>query len=170
MLESIQSRFEFSIHLSVNVFPANQPRIQRNVWKVQNTTGRFLAPLHPSNFVRKILCLVPKVSNSWIVQKRSFLKIIWHRISIQTLLFQDVFAYPSKWRRKPWQGLLLRSVTDQNCSSHILSQPEVKITTNRDLLGRVFPRFTLATCICFECWLANCITYVCCDWQEWLLS
>ena len=35
-----------------------------NVWKVQNTTGRFLSQLHPSNFVLKILFLVPKVSNS----------------------------------------------------------------------------------------------------------
>ena len=34
------------------------------------------------------LFLVPKVSNSWIFQKRCFLKIIWHRISIQTLFFQ----------------------------------------------------------------------------------
>ena len=38
--------------------------IQTNVWKVQNTTGRFLSQLHPFNFVLKILFLVPKVSNS----------------------------------------------------------------------------------------------------------
>ena len=62
--------------------------IQTNVWKVQNTTGRFLSQLHPSNFVLKILFLVPKVSNSWMFEKRCFMKIIWHRISIQTLLFQ----------------------------------------------------------------------------------
>ena len=34
--------------------------------------------------------------------KAMFMKIIWHRISIQTLLFQDVFAYSTKWRRKPF--------------------------------------------------------------------
>ena len=62
--------------------------IQTNVWKVQNTTGRFLSQLHPSNFVLKVLFLVPKVSNSWIFLKRCFMKVIWHRISIQTLLFQ----------------------------------------------------------------------------------
>ena len=39
-------------------------------------------------FFLKILFLVPKVSNSWIFQKRCFIKIIQHRISIQTLLFQ----------------------------------------------------------------------------------
>ena len=39
-------------------------------------------------FFLKILFLVPKVSNSWIFQERWFMKIIWHRISIQTLLFQ----------------------------------------------------------------------------------
>ena len=77
VLESIRSHFEFSIHFFVcDVFPAKQPQTQRNVWKVQNTTGRFLASLHSSNFVHKILCLVPKVSNSSIVQKRSFMKII----------------------------------------------------------------------------------------------
>ena len=57
-------------------------------------------------FLIKILFLVPKVSNSWIFQKQCFMKIIWHRISIQTLLFQDVFAYLSKWHWKPWWGLL----------------------------------------------------------------
>ena len=58
-------------------------KIPRSVWKIQITTGRFLAQLHRSNFVLKILFLVPKVSNSWIFQKRSFMKISWHRISIQ---------------------------------------------------------------------------------------
>ena len=62
--------------------------LQTNVWKVQNTTGRFLAQLHPSNFFPKLLFLVPKISNSWIFQKWCFMRIIWHRIFIQTLLFQ----------------------------------------------------------------------------------
>ena len=39
-------------------------------------------------FFLKILLLVLKVSKSWVFQKRCFMKIIWHRISIQTLLFQ----------------------------------------------------------------------------------
>ena len=64
VLESIQSRFEFSIHLSEMSFPRTTLKYIDKLWKVQNTTGRFLAPLHPSNFVRKMLCLVPKVSNS----------------------------------------------------------------------------------------------------------
>ena len=57
MPESVQSCFELSIH-----FPVFFSRelflvavhcwfaLQVNVWKVQNTTGRFLAQLHPSNF------------------------------------------------------------------------------------------------------------------------
>ena len=57
MPESVQSCFELSIH-----FPVFFTRelflvafhswfaIQTNVWKVQNTTGRFLAQLHPSIF------------------------------------------------------------------------------------------------------------------------
>ena len=39
-------------------------------------------------FFPKILFLVPNVFSSWIFQKWCFMKIIWHRISIQTLLFQ----------------------------------------------------------------------------------
>ena len=57
MPESVQSCFELSIH-----FPVIFSRelflvvfhgwfaIQTNVWKVKNTTGRFLAQLRPSNF------------------------------------------------------------------------------------------------------------------------
>ena len=51
----------------------------------------FPSLLHPSNFFLKILFLVPKVSNSWIFQKRCFMELIWHRISIQTLLFQTCY-------------------------------------------------------------------------------
>ena len=95
MPESVQSCFELSIHLSVSEPAVNcsknssrGKKIQWNVRKVQNTTGRFLAQLHPSKFLLKILFLVPKVSNSRIFQKRCFLKIIWHPISVQTLLFR----------------------------------------------------------------------------------
>ena len=51
MPESVQSCFELSIHLSVFFFPRTELfsvavhgcfAIQTNVWKVQNTTGRFL--------------------------------------------------------------------------------------------------------------------------------
>ena len=42
----------------------------------------------PPIFFLNIVYLVPKVSNSSIFQKRCFMKIIWHLISIQTLLFQ----------------------------------------------------------------------------------
>ena len=93
--ESVQSCFELSIHFPVffsrELFLAPVHgwfALQTNVWKVQNTTGRFLAQLHPSNFFLKILFLVLKVSNSWIFQKRCFMKVIWHMISIQTLLSQ----------------------------------------------------------------------------------
>ena len=109
--ESIQSCFEPPTHfpvffscklflIAVHSWFAGKD-LQTNVWKCQNATRCFLAQLHsPVNFC-KILYLVPKVSNSWIFQKRCFMKIIWHRISIQTLLFQDVFAYQSRWLPNP---------------------------------------------------------------------
>ena len=69
--ESVQSSFELSIHLSVLRISrelllkiVHGKKIQGNVWKVQNMTGRFLAQLHPSNFFLKILSPVPTVSNS----------------------------------------------------------------------------------------------------------
>ena len=67
MPESVQSCFELSIHLSVKrtaTKNSSREKLQGNVWKVQNTTGRFLAQLHPSNFFLKTLFLMPKVSNS----------------------------------------------------------------------------------------------------------
>ena len=72
MPESVQSCFELSIHFPVFFFPRaiftavhGWFVIQTNVWEVQNTTGRFLVQLHPSNFFfLEILFLVPKVSNS----------------------------------------------------------------------------------------------------------
>ena len=88
MPDSVQSCFELSIHLSV-FFPRELFlvavhgwfAIQTNVWKVQNTTGSFLVQLHPSNFsLIKILLLVLTHTNTVI---------------------SDLFAYSSKWRRKP---------------------------------------------------------------------
>ena len=102
MPESVQTCFElfiyFPVVFSCELFLAAVHgwfAIQTNVWKSQNATRCFLAQLHSSVIFCKILCIVPKVSNSWILQKRCFM------IFIQTLLFQDVFAYSSKWRRKP---------------------------------------------------------------------
>ena len=88
--------------------------------KIQNATGYFLAQLHSSICSWKILCLVPKVSNSWIFQKWSFMKIIWHWISLQTLYFktclpvrQDGFQNCDKVR---WYTLDLQSQAQRTCA------------------------------------------------------
>ena len=69
--ESVQSCFElfiqFPVFFSRELFLVAVHgwfAFQTNVWKVQNTTGNFLAQLHPSNFFLKTFFLVPKVSNS----------------------------------------------------------------------------------------------------------
>ena len=70
MPESVQSCFELSIHFPVifscelflEQFTAGS--LRDNGMESSNTTGRFLAQLHPSKFFLKILFLVPKVSNS----------------------------------------------------------------------------------------------------------
>ena len=96
-------------HFHTFVCIANQPwYATKNSSREKNTGKCMESSKHnwtPSGtatslqfFFLKIFFLVPKVSNSWIFQKQCFMKIIWHWISIQTLLFQDVFAYSSK----PW--------------------------------------------------------------------
>ena len=57
MPENVQSCFELPIHFPVFfsrelflVAVHGWFALQTNVWKVQNTTGCFLAQLHPSNF------------------------------------------------------------------------------------------------------------------------
>ena len=79
------------------------------------------ATVIPPFFFLKILFLVPKVSKLWIFQKRCFMKIIWHRISIQTLFFQACLptrqngvenrdkAYLLRWFPEPWQSLLMEA-------------------------------------------------------------
>ena len=71
MPESVQSCFEFSTHFPVFFYRElflvavhGWFAIQTNVWKIQNTTGRSLVQLYPSDFFLKILFPVPKVSNS----------------------------------------------------------------------------------------------------------
>ena len=76
--------------------------IQTNVWKVQNTTGRFLSQLHPSNFVLKILFLVPKVSNSWNFSETMFYENYLTLDFRTNTVISSLFAYLSKWHRKPW--------------------------------------------------------------------
>ena len=61
--ESAQSCFKVSIHFPACIFfprtffssSSRLVRYQTIVWKVQNTTGCFLAQLHPSNFFLIIL-------------------------------------------------------------------------------------------------------------------
>ena len=70
MPQSVQSCFELSIHIPV-VFSRELIlvavhgwfAIQTNVWKFQNATGCFLAQIHSSVILCKILCIVPKVSD-----------------------------------------------------------------------------------------------------------
>ena len=83
MPESVQSCFELSIHFPVFfshelflVAVHDWFAVQVNVWKCQNAIRCFLAQIHSSVIFCKILCIVPKVSNSRIFHKRFFMKII----------------------------------------------------------------------------------------------
>ena len=148
MLESVQPCwFELSMHFS-GFFPRRTScdllkivrglvrwnYLDTNVWRVQNATGCFLAQPHSSMFFCKILCLVSKVSHWRILQKRSFVKIIWHRIPIQTLLFQDVYAHPSKWlQNRDVKGLLIFAVEGNRLCA--------KIETHKIFHATRYPRY-----------------------------
>ena len=103
MPESVQSCFELSIHFPV-FFSREQFlvavhgwfAIQTNVWKVQNTTGRFLAQLHPSNFFPSAKSFqFMNFSDAMFFE--NYLTLDFHTNTV----ISDVFAYSSKWRRKP---------------------------------------------------------------------
>ena len=108
MPESVQSCFALSIHLSVKrtcrellLKIVRGKKIQGNVWKVQNTIGRFLVQLHPSNFFLKILLASDKsfqfMNFSEAMFYENYLTSDFHTNTV----ISSLFAYPSKWRRKP---------------------------------------------------------------------
>ena len=81
--------------------------IQTNVWKCQNATRCFLVQLHSSVIFCKILCccIVPEVSNSWIFQKRCFMKTSdFH--AYKHCYFKTCLPTHQEWLPKPWKGLL----------------------------------------------------------------
>ena len=108
MLERVQSCFEFSIHLSVwrtsrelLLKIVRGKKIQTNVWKVQNTTGRFLARLHPSKFFSYNPFTSAKSFQCMIFSEAMFYENYLTSDFHTNTVISDVFAYPSKWRRKP---------------------------------------------------------------------
>ena len=70
---------------------SSREKIQGNVWKVQNTTGRFLTQLHPSNFFRKNLFLL---SQKFPIREFFRSDVLWKLFDIgfpyKILLLQDV--------------------------------------------------------------------------------
>ena len=90
---------------------ANQPwtsaknnsreKIQGNVWKVQNATGRFLSQLHPSIFFS--LNPFPSAKSFQFMNfpeaivYKNYLTSDFHTNTV----ISSLFAYPSKWCRKP---------------------------------------------------------------------
>ena len=95
MPESVQSCFELSMHFPVFFFRelfleqfTAGSQYRQTYGKFETRLDAFWHSYIPPIFFLKILFLVPNVSNSWLFQKRCFMKIIWHRISKQTLLFR----------------------------------------------------------------------------------
>ena len=76
--------------------------IQINVWKVQNTTGRFLSQLRTSIFFSSNPFPSAKsfqfMTFSEAMFYENYLTSDFHTNTVISILF----AYSSKWRRKPW--------------------------------------------------------------------
>ena len=82
--------FKLSIHLSVSKSEENYRQIYEKI-----CTGT------PQKLSRTILCLVEIVyTTDSFFQNSRFLEIIPHLILIQTVI-SHMFAYSSRWRRKP---------------------------------------------------------------------
>ena len=108
MPESVQSCFELSIQFPVFFFPRGIFRavhgwfaLQTNVWKVQNTTGRFLAHVNPSDFF-----FLKSFSGAKSFQFINFSEAMFYENYLTSnfhtnTVISRLFAYSSKWRRKP---------------------------------------------------------------------
>ena len=108
MPESVQLCFELSIHFPVFfsrelflVAVHGWFAIQTNVWKIQNTTGLFLALLHPSNFFS-----LNRFPTAKSFQFMNFSEAMFYENYLTSdfhtnTVISSLFAYSSKWRRKP---------------------------------------------------------------------
>ena len=63
-------------------FRKRRKRKETKGWKIKNVTGRFLVQIHPSRFVSKVICPVPKIA---IEAGMFFLKFVSHRMATPTL-------------------------------------------------------------------------------------
>ena len=87
-ISAFYHHFLFSFDLSLQTIIVcffkwvRRKRKETNGWKIKNANGRFLVQIHPSHFVSKVVCPVPKIA---IEAAMVFFKFISHRMAMQTL-------------------------------------------------------------------------------------
>ena len=106
--ERVQLCFELSMHFPVFfsrklflVAVHGWFAIQTNVWRIQSTTGRFLAQLNPSNFFSSNPFPSAKSFQFMNFSEAMFYENYLTSDFHTNTAISSLFAYSSKWRRKP---------------------------------------------------------------------
>ena len=123
-LEDLEPLFKFFMHLSVRKSRENYRQIYG---KPKASFWRNLSTDRPPQFFRTILCFVAIVYNCFFFFRTAVLRKLFDiRFSCKHCNFSHV-CLPSRWRRKPWQGLLLPRTVVRSCTrdQHIF-QPQVR--------------------------------------------
>ena len=100
-LEGLEPLFKFSIHLSVR---KSRENIQTDIWKA--SLWGNLSTDTPPKFFSKILCFLASVYNFFFFYKKPLCGNYSTLDSHTNTVVSHAFAYSSRWRQKPWQGLL----------------------------------------------------------------
>ena len=100
-LEGLEPLLKFSIHLSVR---KSRENIQTDIWKA--SLWRNLSTDTPPKFFSKILCFLASVYNFFFKWKKPLCGNYSTLDSHTNTVVSHAFAYSSRWRQKPWQGLL----------------------------------------------------------------
>ena len=103
-LEDLEPLFKFPIHLSVG----KSREIYRQTYgKSKASLWRNLSTGTPPKFFRTFLCFVALLYNWYFFSEQPFYGNHSTLDSHTNTVISHTFAYSSRWRRKPWQGLLI---------------------------------------------------------------
>ena len=81
----------------------SREKLKTNVWKIETKHAGT-----PQNFLSTILCFVALVYESFFFSEQPFYGNYSTLNSHTHTVISHTFAYSSRWRRKPWQGLFVR--------------------------------------------------------------
>ena len=94
------------------MFVSPRKNYRQTYGKSKASLRRSLSNGTPQKCFSTILCFVPLVHNSYFFFRTAVLRELFDiRFSYNAeTLISHTFAYSSRWRRKPWQGLLVDEI------------------------------------------------------------